>query len=113
MKVQSEAILVRIHIGETDRYKGKPLYKEILEILRKKGIAGATVLRGIAGYGKSTILHTASILDISADLPIVIEIVDKEDKIKEVLPYIDPLIENGLITMEKVRIIKYVASKEK
>lgn len=113
MKVQSEAILVRIHIGEADRYKGKPLYKEILEILRKRGIAGATVLRGIAGYGKSTILHTASILDISADLPIVIEIVDKEDKIKEVLPYIDPLIENGLITMEKVRIIKYVASEKK
>lgn len=112
MKIQSEAVLVRIHIGETDKYKGKPLYKEILEILRKKGIAGATVLRGIAGYGKSSILHTASIVDLSADLPIVIEIIDEEEKIKNVLPDIDPLIKNGLITMEKVRVIKYVASDE-
>lgn len=112
MKIQSEAVLVRIHIGETDKYKGKPLYKEILEILRKKGIAGATVLRGIAGYGKSSILHTASIVDLSADLPIVIEIIDEEQKIKNVLPDIDPLIKNGLITMEKVRVIKYVASDE-
>lgn len=113
MKVQSEAALVRIHIGEADRYQGKPLYKKILEILRENGIAGATVLRGIAGYGKSSILHTASILDISADLPIVIEIVDTEDKINSVLPKIDQLIENGLITIERVRVIKYSASKEK
>lgn len=112
MKIQSEAVLVRIHIGEADKYQGKPLYKEILEILRKKGIAGATVLRGIAGYGKSTILHTASIVDLSADLPIVIEIIDEEEKIKNVLPDIDPLIKNGLITMEKVKVIKYVASDE-
>lgn len=113
MKIQSEAVLVRVHIGEADKYQGKPLYKKILEILRENGIAGATVLRGIAGYGKSSIVHTASILDISADLPIVIEIVDEEEKIKHVLPKIDPLIENGLITMEKVRIIKYIASEKK
>lgn len=113
MKIQSEAILVRVHIGEADRYQGKPLYKKILEILRENGIAGATVLRGIAGYGKSSILHTASILDISADLPIVIEIVDTEEKINNILPKIDPLIENGLITMEKVRVIKYSATEKK
>lgn len=113
MKIHSEAVLVRVHIGEADKYQGKPLYKKILEILRENKIAGATVLRGIAGYGKSTILHTASILDISADLPIVIEIVDTEDKINELLPKIDPLIENGLITMEKVKVIKYTANEKK
>lgn len=112
MKIQSQAVLVRIHIGEADRYHGKPLYKKILEILRENGIAGATVLRGIAGYGKSSILHTASILDISSDLPIVIEIVDTEDKINNVIPKIDPLIENGLITLEKVNVIKYIASEK-
>lgn len=112
MKVESEAVLLRIHIGEADRYHGKPLYKKILEILREKGIAGATVLRGIAGYGKSTIIHTASILDISQDLPIVLEIVDTQEKIDRVLPEIEPLIENGLITMERVRVINYVATKE-
>lgn len=110
MGIESEAVLVRVHIGEADRYQGKPLYKKILEILRENGIAGATVLRGIAGYGKSSVLHTASILDISADLPIVIEVVDTQENIDRILPIIDKLIENGLITMEKVKVIKYIAS---
>lgn len=108
MKLETESILLRVHIGEADKYHGKPLYKKILEILRENGIAGATVLRGIAGYGKSTVIHTASILDISQDLPIVIEVIDSEEKIESVLPKIDPLIENGLITMEKIKVIKYV-----
>ncbi len=111
MRINTQAVLVRIHIGEADKYQGKPLYKKILEVLRENSIAGATVLRGIAGYGKSTILHTASILDLSTDLPIVIEIVDQEEKINEILPKIDPLIENGLITIEKVTVIKYIANK--
>lgn len=113
MKVQSEAVLLRIHIGEADKFEGKPLYKKILSILRENKIAGATVIRGIAGFGKSTVLHTASILDISEDLPIIIEVVDREENINTVLPKIDELIEDGLITMEKVKVIKYVSSKDK
>ncbi len=112
MKLEGEAILLRIHIGETDKYGKKPLYKKIVEVLRENHIAGATVLRGILGFGKSTVIHSASILDLSEDLPIIIEVIDTEDKIKNVLPKIEDFIKNGLITMEKVRIIKYVAEGE-
>ncbi|MCX7760312.1 MAG: DUF190 domain-containing protein [Hydrogenothermaceae bacterium] len=113
MKVQSEAVLLRIHIGEADKFEGKPLYKKILSVLRENKIAGATVIRGIAGFGKSTVLHTASIIDISEDLPIVIEVIDREENINTVLPKIDELIKDGLITMEKVKVIKYSSSKDK
>ncbi len=109
MKIEGESILLRIHIGEDDRYEGKPLYKKIVEVLRENNIAGATVLRGIMGYGKSTVIHSASILAVSSDLPIVVEVVDKEEKILNILPIIDKLVKNGLITMEKVRVIRYVA----
>jgi len=113
MKIEGESILVRIHIGEDDKVDGKLLYKKIIEILRENDIAGATVLRGIMGYGASSRIHTASILDISSDLPIIIEIVDKEEKINKVLPKIELLIKNGLITQEKVKVIKYVAEEKK
>jgi len=113
MKIEGEAILIRIHIGEDDKVDGKLLYKKIIEILRENDIAGATVLRGIMGYGASTRIHTASILDISSDLPIIIEIVDKEEKINKVLPKIEPLIKNGLITQEKVKVIKYIADSKR
>ncbi|MEJ5173394.1 MAG: DUF190 domain-containing protein [Hydrogenothermaceae bacterium] len=113
LKVQSEAVLLRIHIGEADKFEGKPLYKKILSVLRENKIAGATVIRGIAGFGKSTILHTASIIDISEDLPIIIEVIDREENINAVLPKIDDLIKDGLITMEKVKVIKYTSSKDK
>jgi len=113
MKIEGEAILIRIHIGEDDKVDGKLLYKKIIEILRENDIAGATVLRGIMGYGASTRIHTASILDISSDLPIIIEIVDKEEKINKVLPKIEPLIKNGLITQEKVKVIKYIAEDKR
>jgi PII-like signaling protein len=112
MKIEAEAILLRIHIGEDDKVDGKLLYKRIIEILIENNIAGATVLRGIMGYGASTRIHTISILDISSDLPIVIEVVDEEEKIESVLPKIEPLIKDGLITKEKVKIIKYTASKK-
>lgn len=95
MKIEGEAILLRIHIGEDDKVDGKLLYKKIIEILRENDIAGATVLRGIMGYGASSRIHTASILDISSDLPIIIEIIDKEEKINKVLTKIEPLIKNG------------------
>lgn len=111
MKMEGESVLLRIHLGEDDRYEGKPLYKKIVEVLRENNIAGATVLRGIMGYGKSTVIHSASILAVSSDLPIVIEVVDKEEKILNVLPVIEKLVKNGLITMEKVRVIRYVAEE--
>lgn len=109
MKIEGEAILLRIHIGEADRWEGKPLYKKLVEVLRENHIAGATVLRGILGFGKSTIIHSASILDLSEDLPIVIEVVDTEEKIQKIIPIIEKYVKNGLITMEKVKVIKYTA----
>lgn len=102
-----EAVLVRIFIGENDRHEGKPLYKFITELCRDRGVAGVTVFRGILGYGKSSVIHEQKILKLSSDLPIVIEIVDCEKKIEEVLPEISELIEGGLITLEKVRVIRY------
>jgi len=102
-----EAVLVRIFIGENDRHKGKLLYKFITELCRERGVAGVTVFRGILGYGKSSIIHEQKILKLSSDLPIVIEIVDCEEKIEEVLPEISKLIKGGLITLERVKVIRY------
>ncbi len=107
MKIEGEAILLRIFVGETDRVDGKLLYKKIVEICKDNNVAGASVFRGIMGYGASSRIHSASLLTISEDLPIVIEIVDREDRIKKVLPEIEKLINHGLITMEKVKVIKY------
>ncbi len=109
MKIEGEAVLLRIFIGERDRDKEtrKPLYKRIVEILRENDVAGATVLRGILSFGASTRIHEASILSISEDLPVVIEVIDKEERINKVLPILDEIIESGLITMEKVHVIKY------
>ncbi|WP_297888833.1 DUF190 domain-containing protein [Sulfurihydrogenibium sp.] len=109
MKIEGEAVLLRIHIGEADRYDSKPLYKKIVEVLRENHIAGVTVLRGILGYGKSTVIHSASILDLSEDLPIVVEVIDTEDKIQKIIPIIEKYVKNGLMTMEKVKVIKYSA----
>ena len=109
MKITGEAVLLRIFVGEEDRANGKLTYKKIVEILRENDIAGATVLRGIMGYGASSRIHEASILSISADLPIVIEAVDRKEKIDKVLPLIENVIKSGLITMEKVNVIKYTA----
>ncbi len=109
MKIEGDAILLRIFIGEKDRDKEtkKLLYKRIIEILRENDIAGATVVRGILGFGASTRIHEASILSLSEDLPVVIEVVDVEDRINKVLPKLDNIITSGLITMEKVHVIKY------
>ena len=114
MKIEGEAILLRIFIGERDRDKKtkKLLYKKIIEVLREYDVAGATVLRGILGFGASTRIHEASILSLSEDLPVVIEVVDRKERIEKVLPIIDDLIESGLITMEKVHVIRYTP-KEK
>lgn len=107
MKKESEAILLRIFIGESDKYHGKPLYKYLVEMFRKEGLAGATVLRGIAGFGKSSHLHTTSILRLSTDLPIVIEVADKKENIERIKPILDEVIEQGLITEEEVKIVLY------
>jgi PII-like signaling protein len=101
-----EAVLVRIFFGEDNKYEGKPLYKHLVEFCKSKGIAGATVFRGILGYGKSSVLHKASLFKLSSDLPIVVEIIDCQEKIDQVLPEIAQMVKDGLITMEKVKVIR-------
>ncbi len=107
MKKESDAILLRIFIGESDKYEGIPLSRYLVELFKKEGLAGATVLRGISGYGKSSKLHTTSILRLSDDLPIVIEVVDRKENIERIKPKLDNVIEEGLITEEDVKIILY------
>ncbi len=102
-----DGILLRIYIGESDRIEGKPVYRRIVELCRKEGIAGATVLRGMLGYGKSSILHNSSILRLSADLPVVVEIVDETEKIEKIKGKLTEIVKEGLITEEKVKIVKY------
>jgi hypothetical protein len=109
MEQQTDARLLRIFIGESDTHDGRPLYQAIVETLRRDGLAGATVLRGIEGFGKSSTLHTAHILRLSEDLPIVIECVDTADRIEAVLPALDEMIGDGLVTMERVDVRVYRA----
>lgn len=113
MKKESEAILLRIFIGESARCEGKPLYKYLVEFFKKEGLAGATVLRGIDGFGKSSHLHTTSILRLSTDLPIVVEVADTQEKIDAIKPKLDGIVTEGLITEEKVKIILYQGNDKK
>ncbi|MEX1091747.1 MAG: DUF190 domain-containing protein [Acidimicrobiia bacterium] len=99
--------LLRIFIGEADNYEGRPLYQAIVEKLREEGIAGATVLRGVEGFGKSSLLHTANVLRLSEDLPLLIECVDTADKIEEILPTLDDMIEDGLVTVQDAEVRVY------
>ena len=107
MQIPHEAVLLRIFIGESDRWEHKPLYEAIVLKARELHLAGATVLRGPMGFGKSSRLHTAKILRLSMDLPIVIEIVDAEEKIQQFLPALDGMLKGGLVTTEKVTVIDY------
>jgi uncharacterized protein len=107
MYIPKDAVLLRIFIGEQDRFHGKPLYESIVMKAREVHLAGATVLRGPMGFGHSSRLHTAKILRLSEDLPLVIEIVDGEDKINAFLPLLDAMMGSGLVTMEKVKIVQY------
>lgn len=102
-----ERVLMRIHIGERDRFEGRPLYHAIVELLRARHFAGATVTRGIMGFGATARLHSAGVLDLSTDLPIVVECVESGERIDEILPEIDRMLGGGLITLEKVRVIAY------
>jgi uncharacterized protein len=109
-KLEGEQVLMRIFIGESDQWERRPLYILLLELFRRKGLAGATVLKGVAGFGARSLLHTASILRLSADLPLVIEVVDSQEHLTEVLPEIDAMMGGGLVTMETIRVIRYDAS---
>lgn len=107
MELEGTALLVRIYIGESDKWEGKPLYQAIVERLRKEHIAGATVLRGIDGFGAHAHLHTTRLLRLSEDLPILIEVVDAEERLRDVLPELDRMVNDGPITLERVEVFTY------
>src|SRR5215813_8710326 len=107
MHLPEDALLLRIFIGESDRYQHQPLYEAIVLKARELELAGATVLRGPMGFGKSSHLHTAKILRLSMDLPMVIEIVDSDEKINAFLPALDEMMGGGLVTLEKVKVVRY------
>jgi len=112
MNPPGDALLLRIFIGESDRWQHKPLYEAIVLKAREMHLAGATVLRGPMGFGKTSRLHTAKILRLSLDLPLVIEIVDNEENINSFLPVLDEMMKGGLVTLEKVKVIDYRAGNE-
>jgi len=109
-RFEGERTLMRIHIGESDRWHGTPLYEAIVELLRREKFSGATVLRGVGGYGSSSVYHTDKILRLSQDLPIVVEVVEASERIEQILPQLDEMIGGGLVTLEKVRVILYRSS---
>jgi uncharacterized protein len=111
MQIPKDAMLLRIFIGESDEFGGRPLYEAIVLKAREMHLAGATVLRGPMGFGQSSLLHTAKILRLSADLPLIIEIVDSEDKINQLLPALEDMIGSGLVTLEKVQVLQYGDNK--
>jgi hypothetical protein len=112
MHIPHDAVMLRIFLGETDRWHHQPLYQAIVLKAREMHLAGATVLRGPMGFGKSSRLHTAKILRLSMDLPLVIEIADSEEKIKEFLPVLDEMMKGGLVTLENMKVIDYRADAD-
>ena len=106
-KIEGEQVLMRIFLGESDQWEHRSLFMALLELFRSKGLAGATVLKGAAGFGPDSIIHTASLFRLSSDLPIIIEVVDTEERLQAILPEIDRRMSGGLITMEKVRVVRY------
>lgn len=109
MKIEGEGKLLRIFIGETDKHGHRPLYQAIVEMLRTEGLAGATVFRGIEGFGAHSRLHTARILRLSEDLPVVIEVADTAERIEEIMPRLDEMVGEGLMTIEPIEIVAYRA----
>jgi PII-like signaling protein len=105
--LEGEQMLMRIYIGERDKHDGRPLYEAIVRLLRERHFAGATVLRAIMGFGANARIRTQKVLDLSIDMPIVVECVDEESKIREVLPDLDRMIGGGLITLERAHVITY------
>lgn len=110
MRIEGSGLLARIYIGESDQWHGRPLYEAIVHLLRDRGMAGATVLRGIEGFGAKQHLHTTRILSLSSDLPVLIEVVDQEDRVRAVMPELDAMVSDGLITLERVEVIAYRAN---
>jgi len=108
--LEGERLLVRIFFGESDKWHHRPLETALLERLRAEGFAGATVFRGVAGFGANSIIHTTHLLELSGDLPVVIEIVDSEEQIAKLTPILEEMMEDGLVTMEKVRVLRYSAA---
>ncbi len=110
MKIEGPAKRLRIYVGESDQWHGQPLYSAIVLKAREQGLAGATVLRGLEGYGATSHLHTARILRLSEDLPMVIELVDLEERIQDFLPVLDEMVTEGLVTLQDVHVLRYVAN---
>ena len=108
MKLEGKAKLLRIHFGESDKCKGKPLYQVIVQKCRELDIAGATVFRGIEGYGASTLVRKSHLLSFSADMPVMVSIVDTEENLRKLFPFLDEVVSEGLIAMSDVEVIKYV-----
>jgi PII-like signaling protein len=107
-----EQIMVRIFFGESDKWKHQSLEVALLERLRSEGFAGATVFRGVAGFGANSVVHTAHLLDLSGDLPVVLEVVDTEEHIEKLIPILDEMLDDGLVTMERVRVLRYKAASK-
>ncbi len=107
MKLPEQAVMLRVFIGESDRYRSKPLYEQIVLKARELNLAGATVLRGVLGFGADSRIHSAKLMDLSIDLPMVVEIVDTEENIEKIMPFIDETVTEGLVTLEKMKVIKY------
>jgi len=107
MTLPEDGMLLRVFIGESDKWEGRPLYEAIVLKAREAGLAGATVLRGLMGYGAHSRLHTAKVLRLSEDLPIVIEIVDVESKLQAFLPWLEQVVSEGMVTLEKARVLRY------
>jgi len=110
-KFEGERTLMRIHIGESDKWHGQCLHDAIVQLLRKEGFSGATVLRGVSGFGGSSVYHTDKLLRLSQDRPIVVEVVESQERIEAILPKMDEMVSGGLITLEKVHVILYRAVK--
>jgi hypothetical protein len=109
--LDGEQVLARIFIGESDKWRHQPLSVALLERLRREGFAGATVFHGVAGFGARSVLHTTHLLRLSEDLPVVIEVVDSQDHVERLIPILDEMVEEGLVTLEKARVIKYAPGK--
>jgi len=110
-RFEGERTLMRIHIGDSDKWHGRLLYEALVELFRREGLSGATVLRGVAGYGSTSRYHTDKILRLSQDLPIVVEVVEDSERVERILPMLDEMIGGGLITLERVRVILYRSHK--
>jgi PII-like signaling protein len=112
--LDGQQTLLRVFVGDSDKWHHKPLHRALLERLRREGFAGATVLHGVAGFGAASIIHTANLVDLSADLPVIIEVVDDEEHVQKLLPILDEMLSKGaLVTMEKVHVIRYAPGEPK